>query len=110
VASLLADAAAGFTAMPAAMAVCFFIPGSFMAWEPWVFAMAALLFVAGYLRGGGPPRNRWAKAIRIDLGAGAFVAFWLHGANGWPFLSLALLATLLPTALGVYFRRRRIRL
>jgi hypothetical protein len=81
-ASFAADAALGFLAMVIVVPVCFFIPGAFMAWEPWAAVTAALLFFAGLLRGGSPPQNCWAKAARIAFGAWMLAVVWLGRANG----------------------------
>ena len=102
-ASFAADASVGFVAQITAIPICFFIPGSFNFWEPWFVVTADMLFVAGFLRSGEPPRNPWAKAVRIDIGALMLPSWW---AGGWILFPILVL----PTVAGVWFRRRKARI
>jgi hypothetical protein len=102
-ASFAADAGVGFVAQITVIPICLFIPGSFCFWEPWLVVTAAMLFVAGFLRSGEPPRNPWVKAARIDIGALMLPSWW---AGGWILFPILVL----PTVAGVWFRRRKARI
>jgi hypothetical protein len=114
VAAFIGDAAVGAAALLVALPVAFFT-GGFMAWEPCVAVIAVLLFCAGLLRGGSPPRNRWVKAARIDFGVWAIGSYWLKASywlndadtTHWFSLFLLLAGFVLPTVAGISLRRRK---
>jgi hypothetical protein len=108
-ASLLADTLIGIVAILLALPLCFFIPGAFIAWQPAALVIAAVLFLAGLIRGASPPPNLWVKAVCIDFGASVLAIEAMARSAGWQDFAVLVFAVIVPTVAGISLRRRKAR-
>jgi len=100
--TILVDVAVGIVTFVLVIPMALFL-GGFSFFAPWVIAIIPLFFLAGFLRGAGPERI-WAKAGAITAGASCP---WLI--KGWPSILLVAAVSFVPSAAGVYMRRRRLK-
>jgi hypothetical protein len=99
---MLNDVLAGVIAF-CVVIVLSFMTGGFSFFTPWILWSVIVFLVVGLLRGS-PYQSVWPKVLTINsiwIVAGSFLA----GGDWWiPFAAFAV--TSLPTAAGVYLKRR----